>query len=62
MISLATQQNGGVVFVYDENGRLLFTKPGKLMGWTSTTVTTKIGNVAYVYDERGQLKFTRPTN
>ncbi|MGB9500350.1 MAG: hypothetical protein ACKVE4_11540 [Dissulfuribacterales bacterium] len=62
MISSATQQNSETVFVYDETGKMMFARQGKLMGWTSTTVTIKMGNMAYVYDEKGRSKLTRPTN
>ncbi|WP_036223051.1 hypothetical protein [Mesoaciditoga lauensis] len=62
MISLATQQSGETVFVYDETGKMIFARQGKLLGWTSSTVTIKVGNMAHVYDERGQLKFVRQVN
>ena len=59
MISFA-KQDGGVVFVYDENNHILFSRAGELAGYTSTTVSFKINNnMIQVYDEKGNYKFTR---
>jgi hypothetical protein len=60
MIASAIQR-GTTVYVYDEKGYTLFTKTGKLMGFTSTTVTIQSdsGTTQYVYDEKGYTLFTR---
>lgn len=57
----SAKQNGSTVYVYDEKGNLLFTKSGTLVGFTSTTVTTKISHSStlYTYDEKGNLSYTK---
>lgn len=58
-------QRGGSVYVYDERGRLLYTRAAGtgsgdgLQGFTSSTVTIRRGGSIYVYDERGRLLYTR---
>jgi hypothetical protein len=58
MIALA-QQKGSDVYVYDENGRIMFNKMGELIGFTSNTVSVKQGSTFYVYGDRGEIKFTK---
>lgn len=58
-IGSATQQ-GSSVSVWSEKGRLLFAKAGKLVGFTSGTVTVRVGSNDMTYDDRGSLKFARP--
>ncbi|MDR2056011.1 MAG: hypothetical protein LBQ10_09130 [Desulfovibrio sp.] len=59
-------QRGNVIFVYDEKGKQLFTKPagsGKddgLKGYTSGTVNIRRGSVIYTYDDKGRQVFTKP--
>jgi len=58
-IGSATQQ-GSSVSVWSEKGRLLFARAGKLVGFTSGTVTVRVGSNDTTYDERGTIKFVRP--
>lgn len=55
----SAQQNGSFVYVYNERGSVLFTKPGELQGFTALTVTVKNGRTSYTYDDRGDIKFTK---
>lgn len=57
-IGLALQE-GGFVRVYDENGSILFSLPGELSSYTSSTVSIKDGNFIRVYDSTGSHKYTR---
>lgn len=59
MIATAIQENA-YVCVYDENNRVLFNRPGELVGFTSSTVSIKNNRIIEVYDETGWIKFTRP--
>lgn len=53
-ISVAIQR-GNTVFVYDAQNRVLFTKNGKLQGFTSATVSVYVSsNTIYTYDEQGR--------
>lgn len=45
-------QNGGFVRVYDEKGRPIYSKPGELYGFTSTTVSIKVGSFIHIYDAK----------
>ena len=58
MIGTATQ-NGSSVYVYDEDGRVLYTRNGELAGFTGTSVSIREGSSTYVYDEDGRVKFIR---
>lgn len=53
------KQNGSFVYVYNAKGSVIFTKPGKLVGYTATTVSVQNGSKIYVYDNRGVFKFAR---
>ena len=57
----SAQQKFGTVYVYDEKGHTIFTKPGTLVGFTTTTVTIKspAGSSLYTYDEKGHLLYTK---
>lgn len=57
----SAQQKGTTVYVYDEKGHTLFTKMGKLLGFTSTTVTVQSnsGTTQYTYDEKGHTLYTK---
>jgi len=60
MIGSAVQR-GSWVYVYDEKGRQIFTKPAGspanpkdgLKGYTSNTVNIQTGNWIRIYDEKG---------
>lgn len=58
MIGLAKQQ-GSQVYVYNQNGSLMWTRSGTLQGFTSSTVAVQQGATTYVYGEDGSIKFTR---
>lgn len=53
------QQKGTMVYVYDEDGRILWTRGGELQGWTSNIVTIKNCHMLYMMDEKGSVKSTR---
>ena len=57
-IAMAQQENGFVRF-YDENGSILFSLPGELVSYTSSTVSIKDGSFIRVYDANGSHKFSR---
>lgn len=46
------QQQGNMVYVYDENNHYLWSRTGELHGYTSNTVTIKQGNMLYMYNEK----------
>ena len=52
-------QEGGFVRVYDENGSILFSIGGELVGYTSSTVSIKDGSFIRVYDSNGSYQFSR---
>lgn len=58
----SAEQKGNQVFVRDEKGRLLFSKPGELRGYTSATVSIKLpsSNNIVTLDEKGRVKFSKP--
>lgn len=60
MIATA-KQSGSTVYVYDEKGRQLFSKSGRLIGFTSSTVTVQSssGSTQYTYDEKGRQLFSK---
>ncbi len=58
MISTATQK-GNSVYVYNDNGNVMFIRSGELAGFTSITVSIRKGNNTYVYDQNGNIKFIR---
>lgn len=59
-------QRGSLVYVYDEKGRQLFSKPtgtgpaDGLKGYTSTTVNIRHGSYIYTFDEKGRQKASTP--
>lgn len=59
-------ERGSVVYVYDERGRVLYTKSrghgpqDGLKGYTGGTVNIRIGSVIYTFDERGRQLATTP--
>ena len=46
------QQQGNMVYVYDENNYHLWSRTGEMLGYTSNTVTIKQGNMLYMYNEK----------
>ena len=58
MICTATQ-SGSTVYVYDESGRVLFSRSGELAGFTGSSVSIRDGSSTYVYDEDGRVMFVR---
>lgn len=58
IIGCATQQASSVC-VYDENGRILFSKYGELYGFTSSTVSISNGKTVYVYGANGSIKYSK---
>ncbi|MGO9015045.1 MAG: hypothetical protein ACLQF0_08700 [Dissulfurispiraceae bacterium] len=58
-IGSAAQKQEYNVFVYDEKGNVLFQKTGKLVGYTSSTVTVYFQNTTYTFDVKGNVLFTK---
>jgi hypothetical protein len=58
-------ERGSYIFVYDEDGHVLFSKAkgsgptDGLMGFTTSTVTARYGSVIYTYDETCQTLFAK---
>lgn len=53
------EQRGDTVFVYNEHGTVLCMPSGKLVGYTSSTVSVRIGIATFVLDEHGNTKFIK---
>ena len=59
-------ERGSQVFVYDERGHMLFSKPkgsashDGLLGFTPSTVTVRTGSVAITYGPAGQMMCSKP--
>lgn len=59
-------EKGSFVYVYDEKGHQLFTKPrgsqpnDGLKGYTSNTVNIRRGSFIYTYDAKGHQLSTTP--
>ena len=53
------KETAGVVQVYDENGRYLWSRAGELVGYTSSTVSFKVAGSVQIYDEKGNYKYSR---
>ena len=54
-------QRGNEVYVYDERNRFLMNKPGKLMGYTSNTVSIEFGGSINTFDAKGRIVSTQAT-
>lgn len=58
MIANAVQR-GSSVYLYDETGQDLpvsiFTRGGRLVGFTASTVSIQNGTLIYTYDDRGNI-------
>jgi hypothetical protein len=48
------KESGSTIYVYDENNRNIFIKSGKLVGYTSHSISVQQGSITYVYDETGR--------
>ena len=59
-------ERGSQVFVYNEFGHLLYSKPkgsgpqDGLLGFTNSTVTVQSGSTTLTYGENGQVLFGKP--
>lgn len=59
-------QKGSIVYVYDEKGRQIFTKPAGsgssdgITGYTSGTVNIRRGSLIYTYNEKGIQVTAKP--
>lgn len=53
------EQRGTLVYVYNPNGVVMWTNPGELQSYTTSTVAIRKGGITFVYGERGEIKFTR---
>ena len=58
MIEYAIQR-GNYVFVYGKGDHYMFTKPGELIGFTSSTVTVKSCGIYSTFNDKGHLVSTR---
>jgi hypothetical protein len=58
-------ERGSLIYVFDENGRTLFSKAcgsglkDGLLGFTGSTVTVRFGSVIYTYDESGMTLYAK---
>jgi hypothetical protein len=58
-------ERGSFIFVYDENGHVLYSKAtgnganDGLIGFTGSTVTARYGSIIYTYDERGMTIYAK---
>ena len=58
-------ERGSQVFVYNEAGQMLYSKPkgsgpeDGLLGFTGSTVTVRAGSVIITYGEHGQIIYTK---
>jgi len=59
-------EKGGLVYVYNEKGGVMYTVPSGnqpgdgLKGYTGSTVSVRRGGLVYVYNERGAITNTIP--
>lgn len=53
MIMLAKDSNG-VVVVFNERNAVIFSRPGKLVGFTGSTVSLESGNAIVTFNEQGR--------
>jgi hypothetical protein len=53
-------QNGTSVRVYNEKGSTLITVPGKLYGYTASTVSVRRGNTVFTLDGKGRTIQSAP--
>lgn len=57
----SAKQDGSTVRVYNERGSQIFSKSGKLVGFTSTTVSIQDngGSTVRTFDEKGSQLFSK---
>jgi hypothetical protein len=60
-------ENGNFAYVYDPNGRQLFSlhlggANDRVTNWTSSTVSVRRGNFIYTYDDNGRQLSAKPTS
>ena len=54
------KQSDKCIWVYDEHGRILFSRNGELVGYTQETVSVKDSTgTVWTYDKTGQILFGR---
>ena len=59
-------ERGSQVFVYNEHGHMLFSKPkgsapeDGLLGFTGASVTVRSGSVVFVYGLQGEILYSKP--
>jgi hypothetical protein len=59
-------ERGSLVFVYDERGLMLYSKPkgsgpqDGLLGFTGSSVTIRSGSTATTYGPTGQMIYSKP--
>lgn len=58
MIASAVQKNK-IVLVYNEKGKLIFSKIGKLNNVTPFNISIQHKGQLLIYDAKGKLKYTR---
>jgi hypothetical protein len=59
IIGMARQRTKTRVYVYDDEGYFLFSRPGQLRGFTATMVTIEDKGRVKSYDVNGKYVFTR---
>jgi hypothetical protein len=64
MVIGSAVERGSVIYVYNDKGRVLFSKPkgpqrgDGLKGYTGTTLNIQRGDVIYTYNEKGYQIFS----
>jgi hypothetical protein len=59
-------ERGSQVFVYNEAGQMLYSKPkgsgptDGLLGFTGSTVTVRSGSVVFIYGLHGEIVYSKP--
>ena len=59
-------ERGSQVFVYNETGQMLYSKPkgsgpeDGLLGFTGSTVTVRAGSVVFIYGLHGEIVYSKP--
>jgi hypothetical protein len=52
----------GTVYVYNEKNQQMFSRMGKLHGFTSSTVSIVQSGTVYIFNEKNQQVGSRPLN
>ena len=59
-------ERGSQVFVYDQQGQMLYAKPrgsgphDGLLGFSSASVTVRSGSVIFIYGLQGEILYSKP--